>query len=202
MIPRLSHRPGCVGTVSQLGFIEVLLVAVGLAMDAFAVCLGAATTGRAHGARAAFRLCFHFGLFQGLMPAVGWLLGVRLAGAIEAFDHWVAFGLLAFVGVRMIRSGLDPEFELSGDPSRGSSLIALAVATSIDAMAVGLGLAMLHVSIWIPCLVIGLVTLVMCVLGFLLGRMLGARFGKRAEVLGGVILIVIGLRILLSHVLG
>lgn len=183
-----------------MAFAEVLLIALGLAMDAFAVCLGAGTTRFVDGRRFAFRLAFHFGLFQGLMPVLGWLGGSLVAGYISAFDHWIAFGLLAIVGGRMVRSGLDPDGECYEiDPSRGATMVMLAVATSIDAFAVGLSLAMLNVSIVYPSVVIGVVAASMSALGLALGRRLGCAFGKRMEILGGVILILIGLRVVISH---
>jgi putative Mn2+ efflux pump MntP len=181
-------------------FIEILLIAVGLAMDVFAVSLGIGSTRHATGSRPIFRLSFHFGLFQALMPVLGWLAGTGIAGLISAIDHWVAFALLAFVGGRMIRSGLDPNGEAHpDDPSRGGILIMLAVATSIDAFAVGLSLAMLQVNILYPALVIGIVTAGLSLLGLLSGHRLGKAFGKRMEILGGAILIGIGLRVVISH---
>ncbi len=183
-----------------MNLIEVLLIAVGLAMDCFAVSLGIGTTRFASGPRPLFRLSFHFGLFQALMPALGWLVGTRVAGFVSAFDHWIAFGLLAFVGVRMIRSGLDADSEShSTDPSRGGTLIMLSIATSIDAFAVGLSLAMLRVSIFYPSLIIGLVTGGLALTGLLIGGRLGQVFGKRMEFIGGILLILIGLRVLISH---
>jgi len=185
-----------------MSFIEVLLVALGLAMDAFAVCLGAGTTRHLHGPRPAFRLSFHFGLFQALMPVLGWLLGSTVQRWIAPFDHWVAFALLAFVGVRMIRSGLDANGEAqSTDPSRGATLIMLSVATSIDALAVGLSLAVLSVGILYPAIVIGIVAAAMSLLGIFLGGRLGKVFGKRMEVIGGLILIGIGVRVVIAHLL-
>jgi len=179
------------------------MIAVGLAMDAFAVSLGVGASGQAVGGRAAFRLSFHFGLFQFMMPVIGWFLGVRIALLLSSVDHWIAFGLLAFVGVRMIRSGWDSNGEsLSADPSRGLTLVVLAVATSIDALAIGLSLGMLRVKIWYPSVVIGVVTSRLSLLGIRLGARLGARFGKRMEIVGGAILSLLGLRILLSHLFG
>ena len=183
-----------------MSFIEVLFIALGLAMDAFAVCLGAGTTRFVDGPRPVFRLAFHFGLFQALMPILGWVSGSLVAQYISAWDHWIAFGLLAFVGGRMVRSGLDPDGEChETDPSRGSMLIMLAVATSIDAFAVGLTLAMLEVNILYPAVVIGVVCAALSVLGLALGQRLGCAFGKRMEIVGGVILILIGLRVVISH---
>jgi putative Mn2+ efflux pump MntP len=185
-----------------VGFIEIFLIAVGLAMDAFAVSLIAGAQRRVRGPRATFRLAFHFGLFQFLMPLLGWIAGAKIVDLIAAFDHWIAFGLLAFVGVRMILSGCGSREEpFDGDPSRGYTLIALSVATSIDALAVGLSLGVVRLSIWYPAAVIGLVAGGLSLLGVMLGRKVGAAFGKRMEIIGGLILIAIGLRILFSHLL-
>ena len=186
-----------------MSFIEILLIAVGLAMDAFAVSLAAGATGRSRGRRAAFRLSFHFGLFQALMPAVGWMMGRGIVSRIAAIDHWAAFALLALVASRMIRSGLggDDDDDSGVDPSRGASLLMLSVATSIDALAVGLGLAFLDVEIWYPCVVIGIVTAALSLCGLRLGSRLGDRFGKRIEIVGGVILLGIGAKILCDHLL-
>jgi putative Mn2+ efflux pump MntP len=185
-----------------MDFASILLIAVGLAMDAFAVSLGIGTTGQAHTPRPIFRLSFHFGLFQFFMPILGWLAGSTIAALISQFDHWIALGLLAFVGGRMIRSGLDPNGEsYRTDPSRGGTLIMLAIATSIDAFAVGLSLAMLQVEIIYPCVVIGIVTSGLSLAGLLAGHRLGAAFGKRMEIVGGIILIGIGLRVLITHLM-
>ena len=187
--------------MSSLRFFEILMIAVGMAMDAFAVSLGAGASGHARDGRAIFRLSFHFGLFQFLMPVIGWYLGSTVAPYIATVDHWIAFGLLAFVGGRMIRAGLDANQEvLAKDPSRGLTLVALCVATSIDALAIGLSLAMLRVTIWYPSVVIGVVTGGLSLVGLHLGTQLGTRFGKRMEIVGGVILVAIGLRLLVSHV--
>jgi putative Mn2+ efflux pump MntP len=186
-----------------MSFPEILLIAVGLAMDAFAVSLGVGATRFVDSARPRFRLAWHFGLFQALMPALGWLVGSAVDQWIAPVDHWIAFGLLSFVGVRMIRSGLaaDGESYLS-DPSRGASLVLLSLATSIDAFAVGLSLAVLGVPIVLPAAVIGVVTGGLSLVGLLAGNGLGKTFGKRMEIVGGIILIAIGIRILVSHLLG
>ena len=180
--------------------IDVVFLAVGLAMDAFVVSAGAGASGRSSGRRAGFRLGFHFGLFQFLMPILGWFAGLTIAGAIASVDHWVAFLLLGIVGGRMIRSGFKGEDQSgAGDPSKGWSLIMLSIATSIDALAVGFSLAMIGVDIWFPAVVIGLVTAVMSAAGLRLGTNLGSRFGHRMEVVGGVILIFVGARIVFEH---
>jgi putative Mn2+ efflux pump MntP len=180
--------------------LEILLIAVGLAMDAFAVSLGIGAGRHAGSAGARFRLPFHFGLFQFAMPILGWLGGTWVEQLISSFDHWVAFGLLAFVGGRMVQSGLSKqESPILADPSRGRLLVMLSVATSIDALAVGLSLAMLRVSVVLPSIVIGIVAASLSLAGLLLGNRLGTTFGKRTEVLGGLILIGIGLRVLIEH---
>lgn len=181
---------------------EVLLIAFSMAMDAFAVCLGAGTSAQTSGLRPTFRLSFHFGLFQFIMPVIGWLAGTTIVNYIADFDHWVAFGLLAFVGIRMIRSGLDANVEeQTNDPSRGWSLILLSIAVSIDALAIGLSLALIGVTIWLPAVVIGVVTGLVSWLGLRLGNVLGGKFGKRMEIAGGIVLILIGVRIVVSHLL-
>ncbi len=185
-----------------MDILTTILISVGLAMDAFAVSIGVGTTGRSADRRAVFRLAFHFGLFQGLMTFLGWLAGTTIASLIAGIDHWVAMGLLAWVGVRMILQGLSKEEERDcPDPSRGGTLMMLCIATSLDAMAVGLSLAMINVDILSASLSIGFITLGLSLLGLLLGSQLGKRFGKRMEVLGGILLNLIGLRILLSHLL-
>lgn len=173
-------------------------------MDAFAVSVGIGAGGIGCYGRSALRLSFFFGLFQFMMPVFGWAGGSRVAHLIGGIDHWVAFALLAFVGGRMLRSALAHEEE-SGpvcDPSRGRTLIMLSVATSIDALAVGLSLAMLNVGILEPSIVIGIVAAGLTMVGLTLGRRLGDSFGKRAEFVGGLVLIGIGLRVVVSHLLG
>lgn len=179
---------------------ELLVIAVGLSMDAVAVSLAASANNRVQGTRAMFRLSFHLGLFQFLMPIVGWLLGVSVAGYIGAIDHWVAFGLLALVGSRMVWAAVSgAEDELARDPSRGTTLVLLSVATSIDALAIGLTLAMLGARIWYASLVIGVVTGCLSLLAILLGKRVGRAVGRRMETVGGVALIAIGVRILVEH---
>jgi putative Mn2+ efflux pump MntP len=176
------------------------LLGIGLAMDAFAVSLGVGTGQSAPGRRSKIRLAFHFGIFQGLMTFLGWLGGVTIVSFISAVDHWIAFILLLFVGMRMIRSGLHPEKQTySRDPSKGGLMVLLSLATSMDALAVGLSMAVLGSPVIIPALVIGLVTFAISLLGIFSGHRLGMEFGKRMEFVGGVILILIGTRILWTH---
>lgn len=179
----------------------VIIVALGLAMDAVAVCVVASTAGYTANRRAAFRLAFHFGLFQFLMPVLGWLLGAWVERYIQRVDHWIAFGLLAFVGGRMIWASFQPaEQRSAADPTRGWTMVMLSVATSLDALAVGFGLALAGLSVWQPAVLIGLITAVLCWLAIALGNRLHAAFARGAELAGGIVLILIGLRILLQHV--
>ena len=183
-----------------MSLLEILFIAIGLAMDACAVSIVAGATLPAVTPRPAFRLSFHFGLFQFLMPVLGWFAGSRISHLVAAVDHWVACGLLAIIGVRMIRSGWRADTSAPvGDPSRGWALVLLSVATSIDAFAIGLSLAMLRVNIWYPSAV---VTAGLSLAGLQIGRRRGNRFGRRMEIVGGCILLLIGLRILIVHLAG
>ncbi|MFK5951857.1 MAG: manganese efflux pump MntP family protein [Desulfobacterium sp.] len=181
-------------------FFEIILIAVGLAMDASAVSLAAAAAGFAKDGRSVFRLSFHFGLFQFLMPVIGWLMGIGFVSQFKAVDHWIAMALLGIVGGRMIQEGLDHTTDAPvNDPSRGMTMVMLSVATSIDALAVGLSLSMLDINIWYPSIMIGIITSAMSFLFIKIGIRLGTLFGKHMTVAGGMILFVIGLRILGTH---
>lgn len=181
--------------------LTLLGIALGLAMDAFAVAIGAGLQLRQVTKRQIFRLAWHFGLFQAIMPVLGWLAGLTLVEFIEPVDHWAAFGLLAFIGGRMIYEALKhQEGETDRcDPTKGWSLVMLSIATSIDALAVGLSLAVLGIDIWYPAIVIGVVAGVLTIVGLELGTRFGALLGRRMEVVGGLVLIGIGVRILIEH---
>ena len=184
-----------------MNLVTLLGIAIGLAMDAFAVSIGVGLTADAVGLRKTLRLAWHFGLFQALMPIIGWLAGLSVERWISGVDHWVAFGLLTAIGGRMIYEALhgDDEKRAERDPTRGASLVVLSVATSIDALAVGLSLALLGVEIWYPAVVIGAVAFAFTAVGIHLGRRFGALLGRRMEIAGGVVLIAIGIRILVEH---
>jgi manganese efflux pump family protein len=185
-----------------MDYFGMVIIAIGLAMDAFAVSLGVGTNGAAKDNRSIFRLSFHFGLFQGLMTFLGWLAGSTISRWISQFDHWVAFILLIIVGLNMIRSGLKSEVEsYPTNPSKGGLLVVLSVATSIDALAVGLSLALIDTPILQAALIIGIITLGLSIFGLKVGCKLGEKFGKRMEIIGGLILVGIGLRILATHML-
>ena len=185
-----------------MSWITIFGIAVGLAMDAFAVAVATGLTLDEVTSRHRFRLGFHFGLFQFLMPILGWAAGNELVGYIGTYDHWVAFALLSLVGGKMLWESREPRKKRHpprADPTRGWSLITLSVATSLDALAVGFSMAALRVSVWTASVVIGLVTAALTVLGLGFGTRLGGRWGRWAEIIGGLVLLGIGIRILLSH---
>ena len=180
--------------------VQVLLIAVGLAADAFAVSVAEGIALHKVTGRHTLRLAVHFGAFQALMPVLGWSAGTCLRGVIGGFDHWVAFGLLIFIGGKMLLDTLTGfETRPPREPTRGARLLGLSLATSMDALAVGVSLAMLNVKIWGPAAVIGVVTGGLCATGVHLGDRVGSRIGKWAELAGGTILCLIGVEILASH---
>jgi len=177
-------------------------MAFGLSMDAFAVATGCSIALKRVRSHHVARLAFSFGFFQFAMPIVGWTAGTLVVGWIQGWDHWLAFGLLAWVGGRQLVEGIRGEGanpRRTGDPTRGLLLFILSVATSIDALAVGLSLAALKVSVWGPSVVIGLVCAGMTAAGMLLGRRIGRKLGRPAEIAGGAVLLAIGLKILTDH---
>ena len=186
-----------------MGFLSVILIAIGLSADCLAVALSGSISMRSLAWLQVFRASLSFGLFQALMPVLGWLAGRTVVDLVAQYDHWVAFVLLALVGGRMIwesfRSG-DSRRE-NTDITKGWLLLTLSVATSVDALAVGLSFAFMEISIAVASSTIAVVAFVATAIGFLLGRRAGKLVGRRAEAVGGLILIGIGLRILLSHLL-
>lgn len=179
----------------------IIMIAVGLSMDSFAIAVSAGMSGRVPDKWVALRMSLSFAFFQGMLPVAGWFLGMEIEPLISPVDHWIAFGLLGFVGWRMIRSGLDRKSDSCAvDPSRGSVLLMLSIATSIDALVVGLSFGMLSMEIFYPAVIIGIVTFIISMTGAYIGHRLDSVFGKRMEILGGVLLILIGFRILLSHI--
>lgn len=186
-----------------MGLIELCFIAVGLSMDAFAVSICKGLACREQNLRNNLLAGLYFGGFQGLMPAIGWLLGVRFSDAITSIDHWIAFVLLSFIGGSMIRESRSGAEEEELDASFGfRAMLPLAVATSIDALAVGVSFAFLGMTgreILGAAALIGAVTFVLSAVGVRVGSVFGSRFKSRAELCGGVILIFIGLKILLEH---
>ena len=181
----------------------MLLIGFAMSTDAFAAAVGKGAARRRPRFPDALRAGLIFGVIEAITPVIGWLLGRAASSYVAAFDHWIAFVLLGALGLHMIINGVRPDAQADDeDPARHHGFWHLAVtgfATSIDAMAVGVGLAFLDVHIGVMAAVIGLCTLVMVTTGIMLGRVLGSMIGKRAEIVGGVILIVVGSVILFEH---
>lgn len=187
-----------------MGFGELLLLAVGLSMDAFAVSICKGLSMKKATVKAQMTCGIWFGGFQGLMPLIGFFLGTLFAEAIEAIDHWVAFGLLGIIGFNMLKEAFSGEEDCGccGEEADMSAktMFVMAVATSIDALAVGISLAMAgNVNIWMAVSLIGVTTCCLSALGVKIGNLFGSRFEKKAQAAGGIILIVLGIKILLEH---
>ncbi|MFC1567213.1 manganese efflux pump MntP family protein [Thermodesulfobacteriota bacterium] len=183
--------------------VNISAIAIALAMDAFAVSIVAGVNLKDVSFRQTFRLSWHFGFFQALMPVIGWSAGLSIRAYIEAYDHWIAFILLTLVGIKMIREAFQHEKEEKPpkDPTKGMTLVMLSVATSVDALAVGFSISMLNVSIWLPAVIIGIVAGMFTIIGLQIGKRIGsaARLGLYAEITGGIVLFAIGLKILHEH---
>lgn len=181
-----------------MGFVELILIAVGLSMDAFAVSVCKGLSVKKLSMKHAVLAGFYFGGFQFLMPVIGWLLGYRFEHIITSYDHWIAFILLAMIGFSMIKEALSESEELNDDFSFKTMLM-LAVATSIDALAVGITFAFLEVRIIPASGLIGITTFCLSAAGIYIGHAFGLKYKAKAELAGGAILILIGLKILLEH---
>lgn len=179
-------------------FLEIVLIAVSLGCDAFAVGLGVGI--RFCAPRQIFRLAFHFGLFQFLMPLLGWLLGRQFFSWIERFGHWIAFGLLFAIGAKMVYEGFaaGPEKTECADPTRGVSLVVLSLATSMDALGVGFSLGVMGQNLFFAAICIGLTAGAMTWLAMKLGNTLSEKFAKRMEVVGGLVLVAIAFKLLFA----
>jgi len=197
-----------------MDFLTITGIALGLSLDAFAVTAANAVAIKNLSLRHGLRMALFFGFFQAIMPLIGWAAGTSFNRFISSFDHWIAFGLLAFIGGRMVWGGVwtliaqkrgkdggcsdEPECK---DCRHLPTLFILAIATSIDALAVGLSFSMIEANIVIPVVIIGLVTFLVCILAYFLGTRLGKRLNLQLEIPGGLILILIGLKVLLDHLL-
>lgn len=185
-----------------MSIISILLIAFGLSMDAFAVSITSGITIKNLQIKNALKIALYFGGFQALMPIIGWLSGIGLRNFISTFDHWIAFGLLTFIGGKMIYESFQIEqIEKETNPLNSYVLLMLAIATSIDALAVGVSLSFLNVFIITPAIIIGIVTFILSFIGTLIGDKCGHFFEKKIEILGGVVLIGIGVKIVLEHLL-
>jgi putative Mn2+ efflux pump MntP len=179
---------------------SILLIAIGLAMDAFAVSISSGFIIKQIEIKNALKIALFFGLFQAIMPVIGWLAGISLTGFISGFDHWLAFGLLCIIGCKMIYESfkLNPAGNKI-NPLNIYVLFILSIATSIDALAVGFSLSFLRVGIVLPAIIIGIVTFVLSFLGVYIGNKFGHFFERKIELIGGLILISIGIKILIEH---
>lgn len=182
-----------------MSLLELFLIAVGLSMDAFAVAVCKGLAMRRTGFKAMALVGLWFGGFQALMPVIGYLVGVQFKEAITAVDHWIAFGLLAVIGGNMIREALSGGEESEDASLAPKAMVLLALATSIDALAVGVGFAFLDVNITAAAGFIGAVTFLLSAAGVKVGSVFGAKYKSRAELTGGIILVLMGVKILLEH---
>ncbi len=188
--------------MSELGTLSIFFIALGLSADCFTVALSGSISMKALSWLQILRTSLTFGIFQAIMPVLGWLLGQTMLRIIAGFDHWIAFALLVLVGGRMIWEAVQKKGKIRQvDITKGFLLILLAIATSIDALAIGLTFAFLEVEIFLAVAIIGLTAFLVTIVSFIIGRKLSRFAGKWAEAIGGIILILIGLRIVLSHVL-
>ncbi len=182
-----------------MSIIEIALIGVGLAMDAFAVSICKGLAMRRMNYKKAIIIAAFFGVFQALMPALGYVLGTTFANKIAAIDHWIAFILLALIGANMIKEALSSDDECQDDSLRLGDLIMLSIATSIDALAVGITFAFFNVSLLLSVSMIGIITFIICVIGVKVGNVFGEKYKSKAELAGGLILIVMGAKILIDH---
>ncbi len=184
-----------------MGILELCLIAVGLSMDAFAVSVCRGVKMKRINLRHTVSIALCFGFFQAVMPFIGWAVGFQFYSYIIDYDHWIAFSLLLFIGCKMLYEAFKPEKdEEEHDCLKFSELIMMGVATSIDALAVGISFAVLpDVNIYFACILIGIITTVICFAAVFIGKYFGDKFRNKAEIIGGVILILIGFRILIEH---
>ncbi len=186
-------------------FVESLLIGIGLSMDAFAVAVVKGLSMRKVRIKEMLIIALYFGGFQGLMPTVGWLLGTQFRSLIAQYDHWIAFGLLALIGGKMLIEAIrNKKEEAPGEmdpPLKHGELLVLALATSIDALAVGVSYAALGTAIFPPNLIIGVTTFLLSILGVVIGNKFGNKFERAAQIIGGVILVFIGVKVLVEHLI-
>lgn len=189
--------------MSIVSIFEIVLISIGLAMDAFGVSIGKGLTMPVGENGRKVTLAFLFGLFQFLMPLIGWLIGRQFIDVISDWDHWIIFGLLGYLGIAMIREGLSDDDDDDEDDDKQFlgvwEMVMLSVATSLDAMAVGLTFAFLPINVWEASTMIGIITFGISLIGVYLGKFMGQFVGKYADIVGGGVLILIGTKILLQH---
>lgn len=179
--------------------LTLFILAIGLSFDTFAVSISSGIARKHIIFREAFIIASVFGFFQAIMPVLGWLGGLSIKGLIEPFDHWIAFGLLGAIGVKMIFESFDKDEEKQFNPLNPKVMITMAIATSIDALTVGVSFAIVEVNMLLAFFIIGFITFLVAMLGMLFGKKIGGKTGRRMEILGGLILIIIGSKILFEH---
>lgn len=182
-----------------MGFIELIILSIGLAMDAFAVAICKGLSMFKMNWKKASIIGLYFGGFQALMPLIGYLLGINFQEKITSIDHWIAFVLLGVIGINMIKEAISKDSEKQNDSIKFKDMLILAVATSIDALAVGITFAFLKVNIVLAISLIGIITFIISVVGVKIGNVFGDKYEKKAEFAGGIILILLGIKILLEH---
>jgi putative Mn2+ efflux pump MntP len=182
-----------------MGLIEIILIGIGLAMDSFAVSICKGLSMRKMDWKKAIIIALYFGGFQALMPTIGYFLGIGFESKITSIDHWIAFGLLIFIGGNMIKEAFGDKDDEENDNVDFKTMIVLAIATSIDALAIGITFAFLNVNILLAVSIIGILTFVISMIGVKIGNVFGDKYESKAEIVGGVILILLGIKILLEH---
>jgi len=183
----------------KMELFEIIAIGIGLAMDAFAVSICKGLSMKKIDWKKAIIIALYFGIFQALMPVLGYFLGSTFSSFVQSVDHWIAFILLAIIGGNMIKDSTDDEVEKRNDKVDVKTMLLLAIATSIDALAVGVTFAFFEVNLLLSISIIGIITFVLSFLGVIIGNKFGDKFQNRAELAGGIVLIIIGLKILLEH---
>lgn len=184
-----------------MDLISIVLIAIGVSMDAFAVAIGKGLNMKKIDYKWSLTIALFFGVFQALMPLIGWFLGGQFSNYINGYDHWITLILLAIIGGKMIYESRDNDCEMKSNKNSIKELIVLSIATSIDALAVGLAFAIMDIDIYLSSLVIGIITFSLSFIGVIIGNKVGCKFKSSAEVFGGVILIFIGFKIFVEHVI-
>lgn len=182
-----------------MGTIELILTSISLSIDAFAVSICKGLSNNKFNIKNSLIIGTYFGLFQGIMPLIGYLIGTTFTDIIISIDHYIAFILLGIIGINMVKEGLSKNIEIINDKIDFKTMIALAIATSIDALAVGITFAFLKVNVITTIILITIITFIMSILGYKLGNKVGSKYQKKSQIIGGIILIIIGTKILLEH---
>ena len=183
-----------------MGILEILLVSIGLAMDAFAVSICKGLSMKKMNWKNAIIVGLYFGIFQGVMPVIGYFLGSTFESFVTQIDHWIAFGLLGFIGINMLKEAFFKDSENCNDSVDFKTMIILAIATSIDALAIGITFAFLKVNVILAATMIGVLTFIISLFGVKIGNKFGDKYERKAETVGGLILIFMGIKILLEHI--